>query len=109
MFNRPWFSRVWTIQEIGLAINAMVMCGDAEINFTEMATFAGWTCAQAGLIAMHFGIDGGRLFRPWACYTLPDKFEGAADNFISAIYIGWDRGALDARDYVYAFLGHCSV
>lgn len=42
LFNRPWFSRIWCIQEIRLANDALVMWGDYEILWTELAVSASW-------------------------------------------------------------------
>ncbi|KAE8373910.1 heterokaryon incompatibility protein-domain-containing protein [Aspergillus bertholletiae] len=30
--ERPWFRRIWVVQEVGLARNIRVLCGPAEIN-----------------------------------------------------------------------------
>ena len=37
VFSRPWFSRLWTIQEVALARRVDVMCGSAKINFSHFA------------------------------------------------------------------------
>ena len=42
LINRPWFSRVWVLQEIGLASSAIVMSGKDEMDwfdFWRMALF----------------------------------------------------------------------
>lgn len=40
LINRPWFSRVWVLQEIGLASSAVAMCREDKMdwfNFWRMA------------------------------------------------------------------------
>jgi len=33
VFSRSWFSRLWTIQEVALSRNAVMLCGATEIPF----------------------------------------------------------------------------
>jgi hypothetical protein len=40
LYSRPWFSRIWCIQEIRLAAKAQVMWGDDEISWFYLATSA---------------------------------------------------------------------
>ena len=37
LFCRPWFSRIWIIQEVILARNARFFCGDWELGFRQIA------------------------------------------------------------------------
>jgi hypothetical protein len=36
LFDRPWFRRIWTVQEVAVARYTMVMCGPEEMPWTEM-------------------------------------------------------------------------
>jgi hypothetical protein len=36
-FNRPWFQRVWIIQEAALSHNAHVMCGESTMSWEELS------------------------------------------------------------------------
>lgn len=49
LFNRPWFSRIWCIQEIRLAEDALVMWGDNEISWTDLSVSASWMFDRSGL------------------------------------------------------------
>lgn len=40
LFERPWFSRIWCLQEIRLAADALVRCGDHEIHWHDLGTAA---------------------------------------------------------------------
>jgi len=42
LYNRPWFHRIWCIQEIRLAADALVIWGDAEIPWSALAMSARW-------------------------------------------------------------------
>jgi Heterokaryon incompatibility protein (HET) len=37
-FDRPWFRRIWTVQEVAAARYAVIFCGPEEIPWTEMVS-----------------------------------------------------------------------
>jgi hypothetical protein len=37
---RPWFTRLWVVQEVALARSAGFLCGEYEVELDEMMTFA---------------------------------------------------------------------
>lgn len=37
LMQRPWFSRRWVVQEIGLARNAIIYCGADEMSWKDFA------------------------------------------------------------------------
>jgi hypothetical protein len=39
LFSRPWFSRVWTLQEATFAESALVLCGEKEVPFSVFEKF----------------------------------------------------------------------
>ena len=38
-FSRPWFSRVWTLQEAAVATDCVVQCGSQQIHWTAFERF----------------------------------------------------------------------
>ena len=42
LYDRAWFTRIWCIQEIRLARDAVVVWGDDEISWTNLAVSASW-------------------------------------------------------------------
>ncbi|USP74030.1 hypothetical protein yc1106_01304 [Curvularia clavata] len=42
LYKRPWFSRVWCVQEIRLAQDALVLWGDHEISWECLSLAASW-------------------------------------------------------------------
>jgi len=46
LYDRPWFHRIWCIQEIRLAADALVIWGDDEISWSALATSARWLFDQ---------------------------------------------------------------
>ncbi|KAK3387918.1 heterokaryon incompatibility protein-domain-containing protein [Podospora didyma] len=37
LFGRPWFSRVWVIQEVSVSFRTTVACGSVELDFDDLA------------------------------------------------------------------------
>ena len=54
--SSPWFRRVWAMQEIGLAAEALVFCGDAEIEAAELLDFYLWVMGSSQALYNHFCI-----------------------------------------------------
>ncbi|KAK3114511.1 hypothetical protein LTR53_007115 [Teratosphaeriaceae sp. CCFEE 6253] len=36
LLHRPWFTRMWVIQEVGVSDRVLVRCGDASLDFDEL-------------------------------------------------------------------------
>ncbi|KAL6802589.1 heterokaryon incompatibility domain-containing protein [Trichoderma sp. SZMC 28013] len=43
LFKRPWFCRVWVLQEIAFAKDAVFVCGQYEVGWDSICTFCHWT------------------------------------------------------------------
>lgn len=54
LLKRPWFSRVWVIQEVGVANEVIVLCGDRKINFDVL--FIGSSIIM--VLSRHLKMDG---------------------------------------------------
>jgi hypothetical protein len=39
LLNRKWFTRVWVVQELGLARDATVRCGDCTLELDDLHRF----------------------------------------------------------------------
>ena len=39
LFSRPYFSRMWTLQELAVGNDVVIVCGDAEFSFAVLARF----------------------------------------------------------------------
>lgn len=40
LFRRPWFKRVWVVQELAYAPKAVIMCGHDEIDWHQLSQAA---------------------------------------------------------------------
>jgi len=102
---RPWFTRIWVIQEVGLAPEATVMCGELEINWNLL-------------------VKASRFIECWPFEERSDFLDGVGyigdisriyerrSYEISFIYIldrGREQNSSDPRDKVFALLGHPSA
>lgn len=103
LFNRPWFSRIWCIQEIRLARDALVMWGDDEIFWTDLTVSASWIFDKSTLgdhsdpvtsLLADFPVENADIMRDKIMYHLLD----ALDRF----RVGFQ--ATDPKDKVYGLL-----
>ncbi|KAH7142835.1 heterokaryon incompatibility protein-domain-containing protein [Dactylonectria estremocensis] len=46
LFQRPWFHRVWVLQEITFAKKATVVCGNQELDWQGLLTFYHWNISS---------------------------------------------------------------
>lgn len=107
LLRYTWFERAWVVQEVGLATSALVVCGDATIDWDTLAS------AASGLLEYQKPWKKSKLLtqnRPlWRiCNMLDLEFQHYSGMNILRVL---DRGresfaSTDARDKVYAFLGH---
>ena len=105
ILERPWFSRTWILQEIGLARNALVLCDGEEIGWEDLMVWARM------FVVIDLESSIGELdnnLRVWRVGTLfrKTKTEGRSDAFLRLLRDGRPYQATDPRDKVYAFLGH---
>lgn len=42
LYSRPWFQRLWVVQEAALSSNCVCLCGSYEINWLDVARVAVW-------------------------------------------------------------------
>lgn len=117
LFTRDWFTRVWVVQELGLARYATFYCGDASIDFLDLDRFCEFLLFHAPLnqTRYRFNLQTLNLARQYQESTRgnqrlafgsdPHLAEDLCDILASA------RGlqCTDPRDSVYAFLGHPSA
>jgi hypothetical protein len=49
LYGRPWFSRIWCVQEICLARDAIVLWDEQEIPWSDVGLTASWIFDKTGL------------------------------------------------------------
>ncbi|KAK4064350.1 hypothetical protein Trihar35433_7867 [Trichoderma harzianum] len=126
MTSLPWFSRVWVLQEAGLALQATMVWGDATINISDIVEMSN-LCLMAGHL---FPVSDIGLFKItdtfadlWNSMATSMSWKGELSkrpvqsleaqrpkvSFTKVLHIGRRFEATDHRDYVFAFLGHPSA
>ena len=119
-----WFSRAWTLQEVALASNLIVLCGHREISWTEIAAAfeflatSGWEVTITELAFDIAGIPKHNVYFQRAditsiCSKVPmissfrhKKCKRTLWDLLTAMR---DRKAGDPRDVIYAAMGICDI
>ncbi|KAL9105468.1 MAG: hypothetical protein Q9187_008707, partial [Circinaria calcarea] len=106
---RPWWKRVWVIQEIIAATLATIYCGTESISWARFQMVLGSPLKGKLLDGpLHFqsykrGLSGGRNAE--LLESLRQKqFQGRIPRLEEMLFISWHCGASDPRDKVYALL-----
>jgi SpoVK/Ycf46/Vps4 family AAA+-type ATPase len=109
IFSRPYWSRVWIMQEVLLSSRALVCCGKAcspwpivsyllSLDYTD---FIGKARCDSAVSAM-LNPD---ILRAKALASMSQKRrEGQSLTLLEALVLGRQRNATDVRDYVYGTL-----
>ncbi|KAK4926550.1 hypothetical protein LTR49_006484 [Elasticomyces elasticus] len=106
LFDRPWFTRIWCVQEVVASSAAVARCGDLEIPFADIV--------GAASIVHKFrdGMVTGRPLEFWNTVAL-QKYaewplsprEGSIGVLEKALMAARDFESTDPRDKVFALLG----
>lgn len=112
LLSSPWFRRVWVMQEIGLAAEALVFCGDAEIEAAELLDFYLWVMGSGQALYNHFFIHLTQQ-TVWYEYWLATRpeYKTVAEkstklSFIEVLAFARRLEATGPRGHVFTFLGH---
>jgi hypothetical protein len=111
VLNLPWFSRTWTVQELYLARNAMILCGTKCLLWTHFRDSLVWLHGYEN--SLPAGRDPGNISNPaefrrfFACYDNPaNSSRGPQDVPISAtLALVRSKRATDPKDKVYGVYG----
>ncbi|KAF7958399.1 hypothetical protein EAE96_001948 [Botrytis aclada] len=110
LLERPWFQRMWVLQEVGLARSILIVCGSVEMNGY---TFCSGVSKLENLLKDYSGLQSlirpkihlirGSIFRP--------KYNSSSLGDLSLgelIDMYHNHKATVRHDKVYALLGMCS-
>ncbi|KAG5752175.1 hypothetical protein H9Q70_005184 [Fusarium xylarioides] len=98
LFKRPWFSRVWVLQEITFAQQATVICGDYQLNWESFKTFFHWNVNAGWIQKLPFSVTYAVSPTP---YVWHDTY---AERLLKILEDTRTCGATDPRDKLYAIL-----
>ena len=103
-----WFERVWCVQEVGLAKEAVLLWGDDQLDWMELMFVQQWLSGPGYYIGLRHSMQVTNCYL-WISYDTHDRallrnrMQSLLDVFAS---IQCGMKASDPRDYVFAFLGH---
>lgn len=105
LLMRPWWRRVWTLQEFLISNHVRFFCGAKSISRRKMmkAIYAAWICKAWD---QHL-LDKSAFYAGWNRRRMNQWFskrEGEIGLVAMMAYVG-DSGATDERDRVYSLLG----
>jgi hypothetical protein len=131
LLDRPWFSRVWVLQEVGLAATAVAFCGNSRIDWSEIVQFAcldsnrpdfddcsaevgpvGTGRIYLALVSLWCSYSSSRSWideQPFLQYIARQDENVAGRDLFYILCVGAYYKATDPRDRVFAFLGHPSA
>jgi hypothetical protein len=117
LLDRVWFERVWVVQELGLARDAVFHCGDECFTRSELQEFTSLLNRSKmrltkpfnlNLQMLHLGQDYWR-----SCWGNTRLELGSdpkdAETFFDILARARGLSCTDPKDTVYAFLGHPSA
>ncbi|OAG44217.1 hypothetical protein AYO21_01674 [Fonsecaea monophora] len=125
LMDSEWFSRVWVLQEVGLARSAVLLCGNASMNWAYLVELMLIVASRVDVGALMGNVKSGMfwdlfddLWRTYGnelswrkelpmCKSL--SCNEAHVSFINILNDGRSYMATDQRDRVYAFLSHPST
>ncbi|KAK3355245.1 heterokaryon incompatibility protein-domain-containing protein, partial [Neurospora tetraspora] len=115
LLQRPWFQRIWVLQEVAAARHILIKCGSAEVDGSafclglDALNLSNELSAdlQARILSVTYLIRGA-IFRPKYVTNQSDNFSLNIRPLGELIEMYHTREATDRLDKVYALLGMSS-
>lgn len=118
----PWFTRVWVLQEVGLARSATIYYGRASLEWSQLVEFMLFVASRAD-VGTHVGnVKSGTIWDVfediWCSFGNETSWRnelpltrslnrvGSVQSFVNILAVTRPYHATNQRDHVYAFLGH---
>jgi hypothetical protein len=65
LFNLPWFTRAWVLQEVGLAKNPRCLYGDVDFSYRALMNLANWIEECADHLRPRAGVESSTIHTEW--------------------------------------------
>ena len=110
LLSHDWFTRLWVVQEIGLASKGIVYLGEAQIDWTAIVKLNAWSINYSSF-GHRFHFTGPRIFTIWPSFSpkarASFKRSRAPRSFLDLLHLSrLKHRAKDPKDYIYGMLGH---
>ncbi|OSS47397.1 hypothetical protein B5807_07385 [Epicoccum nigrum] len=114
LYCRPWFTRVWVVQELGLSRAAKFYCGDSQFDRLELDRFErlmlGFKKGKMVLNGINMQTtDLGHDFCEAVWYITRNEVVEDPDTFFDFLRSTRGLQCTEPKDMIYAFLGHPSA
>ncbi|CZR65636.1 uncharacterized protein PAC_15536 [Phialocephala subalpina] len=115
LLQRPWFQRIWVLQEVAAARHILTMCGSTEIDgytfclglSTLKLSYEAYPDSHS-LVRSVIYLMRGAIFRSRSMTSRSARFSLDIRPLGDLIDMYYNRQATDRRDKVYALLGMSS-
>ncbi|KIW07209.1 uncharacterized protein PV09_02074 [Verruconis gallopava] len=115
IFDRPWWSRVWIVQEVAVASRAVVICGDRSLMWSDFEkvveiltdlSFRPEKYVKAYMADIRFlYLPSVHLAPAWSVSTARKRFRVSEEHSLAATMISFkSTHATDPRDHLYGLL-----
>ncbi|KAH7092285.1 heterokaryon incompatibility protein-domain-containing protein [Paraphoma chrysanthemicola] len=101
LFKRSWFSRIWCLQEIRLAVDALFLCGKHEIHWHDLGTAASWFFDQD---FSHGDDPVNKWLYSIDTYPVERMYDHLSVGFLETLQNSRMFESTDPKDKVYAVL-----
>jgi hypothetical protein len=111
ILSRPWFTRVWVLQELALSQNPIIQCGHSRVRWGRLPSFlfssrgsssaqhSGWSKKEQLLIDMQEAREKIQLG------NINNRLVQQQQNLFALVLWRSGLGAKDPRDIIYAHIG----
>jgi hypothetical protein len=114
MFERPWFKRVWVVQELGLSKEAIFYYGKSSFTRDELDCFLAHfhTPGHENISRYPLNLQSLRVAQNYyettraGCRLEYGSDPNLAESFLDVLEKARGLQCTDPRDGIYAFLGH---
>ncbi|OCL05501.1 hypothetical protein AOQ84DRAFT_390829 [Glonium stellatum] len=103
LYNLSWFWRLWVVQEIVLASSAVLLWGDAEIEWQWVGLAAAWIRTYEPRLLRQFDLSG--VYNAYLMHHLSTERNVEGISFLRLLGLTRQFGVTDPRDRVFALLG----
>ncbi len=105
LFKRPWFDRMWVLQEIGTDAPSELYWGDAVLDWADVSAAASLLKDHGYALRREYDL---LVWKPWYMDKLfsPSEYMSKALCFTFELHRARWQVASDPRDHIFALLGH---
>ncbi|KAI1430263.1 heterokaryon incompatibility protein-domain-containing protein [Xylaria sp. FL1777] len=97
LFRRPWFSRIWVLQEIANAQSATAYCGGRELPWESFRDFVHYNTTTKWIKSIPFAVE-------YSARESPPCWTDITQRLLGMLIDTRSYGATDPRDKVFALI-----